>query len=250
MGRRIQLRDLFSDRFLREIHHFLWVDPSFSGGVVDAGWSCRDHAWLTALLAQSLGYKPALFHGEAFFVKARTKRSGSLSYYQRPHSWVVVEGVGAIDLSIKPDFSSSGDNFRIPIRCIFADECMPRGKSKAFFFDQADVFTRAAEYPGQLCNQDTAVYLIKEAEQLHSGHMQYAAGWIGSPLTVRLDAAYGNPSALYAALLLHLRSFLEGGVPSLAGLPCEEAWRQIADMREGAIDRIRQCTGLMETLSV
>lgn len=248
MGRRIQLRDLISDRFLREIHHFLWIDPTISGDMVDAGWNCRDHAWLTALLAQSLGYKPALFHGEAFFVKAQTKRSGGLSYYQRPHSWVVVEGVGAIDLSIKPDFSSAGDNFRIPIECIFADACIPRGKGKAFFFDQAGVFARAAEDPGQLCNQDAAVYLIKEAEQFYSGHLQYAAGWIGSPLTVLLDSAYGNPSALYAALLMHIRAFLEGRVPSLTGLPREEAWRRLADTSEGAIDRTRQCIGLMETL--
>lgn len=249
-ARRIQLRDLISDRLLREIHHFLWIEPIISAEVVDAGWSCRDHAWLTALLAHSLGCRPTLFHGEAFFVKARTKRSGTISYYQRPHSWVVVEGVGAIDLSINPDFIISGDHFQIPIKCIFSDQCQPVGRKKVFFCHQgnADVYSRAIEYPEKLSTEVAAIYLIKEAEQFHAGHIQRAAGWIGSPLTVRLDAVYGNPSDLYAALLLHIRAFIEGRAPGLSGLPQEESWRRVADTRQSAIDRACQSAGLIDLL--
>jgi hypothetical protein len=77
-------------------------------------------------------------------------------------------------------------------------------------------------------------------EYPHAGHLTHAAGWIGSALTVWLDATYGNPSDVYAALLMHLRAFLEGGTRSLADLPFEKSWAIIADQREGAIDRARR----------
>lgn len=251
MPRHIRLSELTSDRFLREIHHFLWTDSSLSGNVVDAGWNCRDHAWVVALLIQSLGYKPAFFHGEAFFVNAETKKSGNVSFYQRPHSWVAVENVGAIDLSIKPNFSSADDHLRIPIKCIFANQCLPRGRKQVIFYNQGNthLFTRAIEYPEQLSSKVAATYLIKEAEHIHPGHLQQAAGWIGSPLTARLHATYGNPSDLYAALLVHMRSFLDHRAPSLTGLSWAEAWRRLADDREDATGQTSQFVSVTKTLA-
>jgi hypothetical protein len=240
MARRAHLRDLISDRFLLELHHLLWVDPSFAGATVDAGWNCRDHAWLTALLVRSLGHNPLLFHGEAHFIKGPNGTSSSHSYYQRPHTWIAVENVGAIDLSIKPEFSIFGDDYRLPITCVFANEWIPRGKSKASFLDDALAFARAMEELPRRRNQVSAIYLTQDAEQLHAGHLTFAAGWIGSPLTKRLDAIYGNPSDVYAALLLHMRSFLNGDVPGLSALSFEDAWSRLAVTRSGAIARARQ----------
>lgn len=237
MARSAQLSDLMSRRFLREIHHFLWTDPSVCGEGVDAGWNCRDHTLVAAFLVQSLGYKPALFHGEAFFVKGQTEKSGSVSFYQRPHSWIVVEGVGAVDLSIKPDLSSAGDNFRMPISCIFANQWIPRGKGNTSFTEDGEMFAQATGAILHRCNQASAVYLVREAESFHAGHLACAAGFAGSPLTRKLDAIYGNPSDLYATLMMHLHSFLEGSTQSLSGLPFEIAWRRLAGAREGAIDR-------------
>ena len=244
MARRVQLRDLHSDRFLREIHHFLWIGPSVHGETTDAGWNCRDHAWVTALLARSLGYKPTLLHGEALFVIGPNGRSESICVHQRPHSWVAMEKIGAIDLSIKPQNRVSGSDFQIPISGIFADAWIPHAKGKVYFLEDAAVFAQATEELPQLRNQRSAVYLVNEAEHLHAGHLTRAAGWIGSPLTLRLDSLYGNPSDLYAALMLHLRAFLDGSAQSLTGLPFDEAWRWVARVREGAIERANRCIEL------
>lgn len=237
MARRVQLRELHSDRFLREVHHFLWVGPSVHGATTDAGWNCRDHAWVTALLAHTLGHKSVFLHGEACFAVGPNGRSESTSIQQRPHSWVALDKVGAIDLSIKPENRVSGSDFRLPISCIFANAWMPRARGQAFFLEDAVVFARAAEDLPQRHNRISAVYLVNEAEDLHAGHLTRAAGWIGSPLTLYLDSRYGNPSDLYAALLLHLRAFLDGDAQSLTGLPFDEAWRWLARVREGAIER-------------
>jgi len=236
----VHLRNLHSVPFLREIHHFLWTEPSTVAGTDDAGWSCRDHAWVTAFLAKSLGHKPLLFHGEAHFVKGPSGASGSVSLRQAPHSWVLIEGVGAVDLSTRADWIISGHPYRIPITCIFADAWIPRRKGSAFFLDDADEYERAVEDLHKRRNETTAIYRTDEAEHVHAGQVTRAAGWIRSPLTVRLDALYGNPSDLYCALVLHLRAVLEGRADSLTTLPPAQAWATLAQTRSGAIDRVCQ----------
>lgn len=246
IARRVQLRRLHSERFLSEIHHLLWSDSSLSGNVVDAGWNCRDHAWAMALLVRSLGYESILVHGEAHFITGPNGKSSGAHYYQRPHSWLAVENVGAIDVSVRPSFQVGAQRFHAPIHCIFADLWLPRGRGNPYFFTDASIGARAVDALVGRRNERSAVYLIKESEMLHEGLLSRAAGWIGSPLTQQLDSVYGNPSDLYAALLLHLCSYLAGDAPSLSRMPAEEAWAKLAHARAGAIDRARQLTGLTE----
>lgn len=250
IARRVHLRTLHSERFLREIHHLLWSASSLSGHVVDAGWNCRDHAWVMALLVRALGYEAVVIHGEAHFIKGPNGNSGAVTYFQRPHTWLAVENVGAIDVSARATFQVGADRFQAAITCVFADAWLPRGRGNSYFFTDANAYARAVEELSGRRNQLSAVYLIQEAEQLHEGLLSRAAGWVGSPLTKRLGSIYGNPSDLYAALLLHLRAYLAGDAPSLSGLSVEESWARLAHARVGAIDRARQLTGLTETTAV
>lgn len=239
LSRRIQLRELVSLRFLREIHHFLWTDPQIIGNTVDAGWNCRDHALVAGLLCESFGFKALLIHGEALFVRGATTKSASISYSQRPHQWVLVEGIGAVDLSIKPEFNNAGDNFRLPIKSVFANDSHPRGRARIFFLEDAALFARADSELLQHGSHSTAVYFTREAEHPHDGHITHSAGWIRSALTVWLDAEYGDPCDLYAALLLHLHAFLLGNVSSLANFSFCESWKRIAQSRENSIARAK-----------
>lgn len=241
MTRRVQLREFSSERFLREIHHFLWIDPQRVGDSLDAGWSCREHALVLGLLVESFGHRTLLVHGEAFFARGASGKSASTSFSQKPHNWVLVQDVGAIDISIKPDFDNAGDRFRLPLNCIFANEWLPRGRGRVFFVDDAGVFARAAAELPQQRNHATAVYLTREIEHLHYGHITHSAGWAGSALTSLLDAQYGNPSDLYAALMLHLRAFVLGDAPGLSKLSFHASWAELARAREGAIERARSC---------
>ena len=207
---------------------------------MDGGSNCRDHAWATSLLSLSLGHTATLISGEAFFSRGATAESAACSFNVKPHSWAWVHGVGAIDLSVKSVSRIGGNDFRIPIKCIFAGEWIPRRRNQAYFLEDAAQFARAVEALPHRRNHAAAVYLANEAEYPHAGHLTYAAGWIGSALTHWLDAAYGNPSDLYAALLMHLRAFLDGNARGLADLPSEKAWAVLAGDRNGAIDRARR----------
>lgn len=234
MARAIALKEFVSERFLREIHHFLWLDGDRSRDVVDAGWSCRDHALLTALLMQSCGLQPMLAHGEAVFCR-QTGNLPPVSVSQRPHSWLLLEHVGAVDLSVKPDFVSAGERYRLGLNAVFAGEWLPRGKGKVYIVEDADVFARALDALPEQRNHATALYHIAEAEHVHGGHITYSAGWIRSPLTQLIADDYGDPCALYAALLLHLRAFLARETPSLAGLTFDAAWQSIAATSDDAL---------------
>lgn len=242
MARRVQPRDLISDCFLREIRHFLWVESSLLGDRVDAGWSCRDHALVTAFLIRLLGYELVFRNGEALFAKRRNGKSDGFSFTQNPHSWLFVRGIGAIDLSIKPYTGVQGDDVRIGIKCVYGGEWIPRGRGKAYFFEDSSEFARAVDSLPQHRHQASVAYLAREAEYFHRGHLTHAAGWTASPLTKLLDSTYGaNPSDLYAALMLHLRSFLEGTAASMSIFSFSEAWSRLAEVRKGAIDRALQC---------
>lgn len=242
MARPVQLKDLFSDRFLREIHHLLWLEASVADAAVDGGWNCRDHAWATALISLTLGHTATLVGGEAFFSKGETPGSPANRFHVKPHNWIWVHGVGAIDLSVKPVSRIAGSDFRVPIRCIFAGEWIPRRKHyAACFLEDASRFAVAARELPTRHGHGAAIYLAREAEFPHGGHLSRAAGWIGSALTGWLDETFGDdPSDIYAALFLHLRAILEGGARSLADLPFEKAWEALAAKREGAIDRARR----------
>ncbi|HKU70298.1 MAG TPA: hypothetical protein VJQ51_05630 [Burkholderiales bacterium] len=240
MAREAQLKDLFTDRFLREIHHLLWLDASGAGASIDGGWNCRDHAWITALLSLTLGHTVTLVAGEAFFSKGATAESPASSFHVNPHHWAWVDGVGAIDLSVKQVSRIESIDFRLPIRCIFASEWIPRRKNNAYFLENRAQFARAMEeLPGRR-NQSAAVYLACESEYPHTGHLSHAAGWIRSALTSRLHARFGNPSDMYAALFIHLRAFLDERARSLADLSFDDSWAALAADRYGAIDRARR----------
>lgn len=199
------------------------------GNQVDAGWNCRDHAWVLSLLLQSFGFKSAVAHGEAFFAAGPAAKRPAVSYTQAPHSWILVKDLGHIDLSIKPDFVSAGDVFSVPIEWMFLNKTSAGNKCDTWFFSDAAAYQRTIDQlPGRR-NRISAAYYIRRYELLESNHLESAAGWLRSSLADRLGTRYGNPSGLYAALLDHLRGILHGTAPNLVALSFDDAWAAIAE---------------------
>lgn len=236
MAGRAQLKDLISDRFLSEIHHLLWTDPGVPEDRFDPGWSCRDHAWATGLLARSLGYESAFVHGEAFFTTGGTARSAGHCMTQADHTWLKVNDVGIIDLSVRPDGNFPGTGASFPIKCVFANDLIPRRRNKVHFVASRGEFARLTQDLARNSNQTAAVYLPGKAEPVGAEHLGTAAQWIDSILTRKLTATYGDPTDVYAALFLHLRGFLDGTSASLAALPVDEAWKSLWRARENAAE--------------
>ncbi len=231
MAAPFQLRQLISAPFLQELHHFLWTETRMVDDHVDAGWNCRDHAWILSFLLRTHGIDCVVAHGEAFFAMGPTAKRPATSYGQQPHSWIVARNLGAIDLSIKPEFCSAGDVFQLPIEWVFLNRAGAKIRCDAQFFNADGPFRLAAENLPLRRNQAGAAYRVREIEWLETDHGGFAADWIRSPLSDKLGTRYGRQSGPYAALLMHLESFLRGDARSLAALSFDEAWGVILDRR-------------------
>lgn len=228
MSLRFQLRHLVSTPFLRELHHFLWTEPCMVGDRIDVGWNCRDHAWTLVFLLRHLGVDSAVVHGRAFFASGPIAKQEAVSYAQTPHSWVIVKGLGAIDLSIKPDFVCAGDRFSVPIQWVFLNNAAP-GKCETQFFNNEAAFRHAIGQLPERRNRIAAAYLAEGYEQLGREHFEFAARWADSSLARQLTGLRADPSGLYAALLAHLAGLLQGQARSLAALSFREAWLLLAN---------------------
>src|SRR5688500_7447143 len=91
---RIAMRDVL---LRRELNTALWIEPLVNRGAFDAGWNCRDHAWVTALLACCTGLPGIVFRGGATFI---SKYGGvSMAVAVPNHAWAAVDRVGYVDLS-------------------------------------------------------------------------------------------------------------------------------------------------------
>ena len=227
-----QLRHLVAPRFLRELHHFLWTEPCLIGNQVDAGWNCRDHAWILSFLLQSFGFESVVAHGEAFFAAGPAAKRAAASYAQTPHSWVMVKDLGSIDLSIRPDFSSAGDYFGVAIEWVFLNKGSAGNKCDTLFFNDAAAYRHTVDQLPALRNRIRVAYRIDGYERLDRNHLEFAAGWLRSSLADRLGIRYGNPSRLYITLLDHLAGLLRGATPGLATLSFDDAWAAIANQQQ------------------
>ena len=226
------LKDLISTRFVREVHGFLWLDGALVDAVVDIGWSCRDHALVLGVLLGVLGYRAMLAHGRAAFGRQSGARE-PVTVLQSPHQWVWLDGIGPVDLSIKPSFTSAGVDYRLDLAGVYGRECLPLGRGRVAVVNEADAFERALPQLAAERNHRTALYWMQEVEHVHGGHVTHSPGWIRSPLTGWLDDTLGDPAARYAALILHLEGFLQRARSSLVAGGAAEAWRRLGS---GGVD--------------
>jgi hypothetical protein len=95
---------LSSPALLRDLNRALWIDPFLNGDTVDAGWSCRDHAWVVAMVCLAEGVPAFVIHGVAGFVGTSATSSTRLRVVIEPHAWAAGEQVGYCDLSVKPEY--------------------------------------------------------------------------------------------------------------------------------------------------
>ncbi len=222
-----ELRALTSERFLRELHHLLWIEPHVNRGVLDQGWNCRDHAWVAALLMHAAGRTPLLFHGRATFIGRRTSEVRGVLVQQHPHSWAGAENLGNVDLSTRATVAIDGEAFRLPIACVFANKWVPHDRGEVYVVRNAPRYARAINGLMQ-ANKTAAIYLLESGESLSPGLLAHADAWINSPLTDRLSAVAANVSGLYCSILMHLLHFLTDDVQSLRLQSQVEAWTSLS----------------------
>lgn len=116
---------------LDEIHHLLWVEPLDSNGTKDDGWNCRDHAVVTAALAQLMGFTTWVVCGQAKLVQGPEGKLPAVSVGIKIHAWALVEQSGTYDLSLRLSRADFSPGWRpCAVTAIAQDSCQPSAGTK------------------------------------------------------------------------------------------------------------------------
>jgi hypothetical protein len=222
--------------FLRELHHLLWVEPHDNRGLWDEGWNCRDHALVTAALAQLFGFTAVVGYGQATFVQGPSGELPPVGMELNIHAWTMVEQGGMYDLS--PRLAQNKFPGWRPSSVIAQSSCEPAVGTKFSYLLEADHYqnTIARATHDQGCLH--VVFWGQESNNLSRVVLGDSLNFCNSPLTDQLRAQFGEKGDLHAKAVLHLWEFLKGEAASLTPLSQGDAWSKIGDRKGDAVYRV------------
>jgi hypothetical protein len=208
---------LESIEFRREINTALWVPAFDNAGQPDAGWSCRDHAGVVAMLLRCEGMQTFVVNGRAAFFGSERSTLVLTS-----HSWAFALELGVWDLSVKAEYAQNG--MRVALSPVAGGRVSRHRGGRVHFTNDT------AEFDALLGSDANAmglraVYLDESLDKITTTYVESPAVWINSPLTDRLIARYGR--ANYAGLVLHLRGIVDGTQMPLASRGQEGMWEAL-----------------------
>ena len=219
--------------FKKEINHLLYsTNHTASDGHFGAGWNCRDHALVIALMLKSGEVYPKIASGRCMFVQGPVSgnaafRIGQEDDYNGGHNWLVHSKFGLIDVS--PALQSKEHRFREPFNGIFNRVWLPRGKGRVsvvLCHDQHD-YVSQIEKASRAMAHSTALYLHLDDHEVSHKLIQSPFKFLNSRFSNEIKSRFG--SGFYPAVAKHLHDFVLGKSDSLAGMAKLKAWGTVID---------------------
>lgn len=218
--------------FQSELNGLFWIDDVERESVLDYGWSCREHAWATALLARSAGIEAFVINGQAAHVVRTDLTAGLLT--QHAHSWVMVGGM-VFDFSPKPLARLGAVDVAVPK--IAFSKVMDDGWG-AFSMSASEREFARSRAGAAASGNSVALYWAQESDTPLPSMIEDAVGYINSPLTDILKKQFDH--SIYAKALLHLDGVLHRRRAPLAGRPLMDQWEVISRAFDRPISRAIQ----------
>ena len=232
------LEAVSAETFLDEIHSFLWSGSITNYGVLDEGWSCRDHAVVLATLAAVNGVGSHLCTGFNMFVLGPSTGSDPVGAGQDwvpagpGHSWLELQNSWVLDLSptfeslrrLRAPFTSSG---------VTAQEWRTSlGNFDVVCAETPDAYSQAIAIATHQTDVGVAIYGVERRETFHADMLE--VDFIDSPLT-RTIRGYGD--LIYVKLAVHLSRVLSGESSTRGETTQRKRWRAISRIPESeAVD--------------
>lgn len=223
------LESVSTETFLDEIHSFLWSGSITNYGVLDEGWSCRDHAVVLATLAAVNGIGSQLCTGFNMFVLGPSSGSGPVGTGQNwvpagpGHSWLELENSWVLDLSptfeslkrLRGPFTSSG---------VTAHEWRTSlGNFDVISTESPHAYSQAIAIATHQTDVGVAIYGVERRETFHTEMLE--VDFIDSPLT-RTIRGYGH--LIYVKLAVHLSRVMRGESSVRGETTQRKRWRAIS----------------------
>jgi hypothetical protein len=223
-------------RLLDELHAFLWTDRFVNGGMLDDGWSARDHAVVVGRLLSGLGADVSIRHGKCMFVQGPGSDGtpavglGQEAESKGRHTWLAVAGLGDVDLS--PKLAADQRPWRAVDSAGLVGSSWVAGRATLVAMTQrsrayGDEIARASGATDQL----QAVYLMQREEPFTDDIARAGLSWANSRVSLRL-LERGLPDDLYVRLAAHLLGLLSGERRPLRGISRNRAWSVLAEDRD------------------
>ena len=223
--------------FKREINHLLY-SKSHAGndGEFDAGWNCRDHALVIALMLKSGDAYPKIANGKVMFVQGPYSGNAAFGigqeiHYERGHNWVVHPKFGLIDVS--PSLEAGHRRIRAPFNGIFNRVWLPPGKEKAkvVMCDEPQDYEQEISKASKAYGHSTAVYLHLDDQEVTGKLLKSPFKFLNSRFSAEIKKRFG--STFYPAVANHLYHYMLGDKNSLLSLGNVKAWGTALDEFSG-----------------
>jgi hypothetical protein len=226
-------RMLGTAAFKKEINHLLYSN-SFTGsdGEFDAGWNCRDHALVMALMLKSGETYPKIASGKCMFVQGPFAgnpafRIGQEDYFKSGHSWLIHAKFGLIDVS--PYLQLKEHRFRVPFNGIFNRVWLPQGKERVSVVITNDPagYVEEIEKANHAMHHSTAVYLHEDDAEVSGKLIESPFKFLNSRFSTEIKSRFG--ADFYPAVAKHLHDYVLGKADSLVSEGRVKAWGMVVD---------------------
>lgn len=208
------------------------------------GWSCRDHAVVTAAFLRLDGIDARLRHGRCMFVQGESEAGppvgvGQPSESQSGHSWNWIAGFGHFDVS--PRLTERVARWRplaAPYGIMGQTWHVDGIPADAVVCGSRSAYDNAVAWATHLRNACRAVHWVEREEDFRAELLTDAAAHIDSPQTARILKLAGQYA--YVKLLAHLRGLVSAERQTLSGLPFAAAWQQIGRIPDDDANEVLQ----------
>ena len=226
-------RMMGTSAFKKEINHLLY-SQSYTGrdGEFDAGWNCRDHALVIALMLKRGDSFPKIANGKCMFVQGPYSGNaafgiGQENHYLNGHNWVVHSTFGLIDVS--PSLEASHHRFRAPFNGIFNRVWLPPGKekTKVLVCHDPDDYEKEISKASKAYGHSTAIYMHLDDLEVTGKLIKSPFKFLNSRFSTEIKKRFG--SDFYPAVANHLHHFMLGERDSLLSLAYLKAWGTVLD---------------------
>jgi hypothetical protein len=223
--------------FKKEINHLLY-SPGYTGsdGEFDAGWNCRDHSLVMALMLKSGDNYPKIANGKCMFVQGPVSGNaafgiGQDDYHKSGHNWLVHSKFGLIDVS--PALLSKEHRFRESFNGIFNRVWLPPGKDRVsvVLCHEPHDYVEEIKKARRAMAHTTAVYLHLDDQEVAGKLIKSPFKFLNSRFSTEIKNRFG--SDFYPAVAKHLHDFVLGKNNSLMSLGSLQAWGSVVDEFSG-----------------
>lgn len=240
------VEELLRSPAIADLQHLVRVEPfARRDGSVDTGWSCREHAVVVGALLTAMGVKSQVVHGANMFVVG-PGLSGEAPYgvgnapaqARFGHSWLVVEGFGALDLSPRLNERflkgplQAWDPISAPWGWVGHEWIVGSEPAALVVVGSREEYEREMSLSTHRVGQCTAIYWPQAVQPFSVDMLDHE--FTDSPLRGRV--ASSNFEGALLKLAVHLWGLNRGNRRSLSRISQTKAWTFVGQLDESLVE--------------